>query len=166
MKKSILSSIIVALFSLCIPAVHAGEKTVGVTAGYNTRNDCAVAGLFFRYQMSSLFRIAPDVTYLFKNKDVDGLSINCNVQMPLHVIPRVKLYPLAGINYTSWNYHYKDIPVDNDDVTTRKNKLGLNVGAGLDINVTSTLRLFVEGKYTGVRHYSSGTISAGIGYSF
>lgn len=170
MKNTLIKLIAaLALVITCVPVLNAGERTVGLTGGYNTRNESAVAGVFFRYQMSNLFRISPDVTYIFENHDIDGLSININVHMPLNVIPRVKLYPLAGVNYTSWNIHPvhgTGTPSDTDDVTTRKNKLGVNVGAGLDIKVTSSLRLFIEGKYTGVRHYSTGAITAGIGYAF
>ena len=148
-----------------------GEKTVGVTAGYNTRNESAVGGVFLQYRVKRLVRIAPDVSYVFKHHNTDWLAINLNVHMPLSVIPsgRVNLYPLAGFNYTSWSFHpagNKPAIIEGDDVTERVSKFGLNVGAGLDVYATETLKLFVEGKYVGVRHYSSGVITVGIGYRF
>lgn len=162
---------LVAASSLLLPCMAhaAGEKSVGVTGGYLTRTESPVAGLYFRYRAARLLRIAPDVTYIFKHNNTDGLAINVNLQMPLSVIPsgRLNFYPMVGVNYTSWSMH-PDLAVnpDRDDVTTRVNRLGLNAGAGIDVRVTSTLTLFVEGKYTGVRHYSTGTVTAGIGYRF
>lgn len=147
-----------------------GEKTVGITAGYNTRNESAVAGLFFQYRINRLLRIAPDLTYIFRNNHTDGLALNVNLHMPLPVVSdKVNFYPLAGLNYTSWSFHPKTASpaiIEGDDVTTRRSRLGLNIGGGLDIYATSTLRLFIEGKYTGVRHYSTCAFTAGIGYRF
>ncbi|MDE7473323.1 MAG: porin family protein [Muribaculaceae bacterium] len=148
-----------------------GEKTVGVSAGYNTFNESAVGGVFLQYRVNRLIRLAPDVSYVFKHNNTDGVALNLNVQMPLPIMPtgRVNLYPLAGLNYTSWSYHpegTKPAIIEGDDVSERVSKFGLNVGAGLDIYATGTLKLFVEGKYVGVRHYSSGVITVGIGYSF
>jgi len=147
-----------------------GEKTVGVTAGYNTRNESAVAGLFFQYRINRLLRIAPDVTYIFRHGHTDGLTLNFNFHMPLPVVnDKLNFYPLAGAGYTAWSLHSKTASpaiVDGDDVTTRVRKLAFNIGGGFDVYATSTLRIFVEGKYTAVKNYSSGTISAGIGYRF
>lgn len=147
-----------------------GRKTVGITAGYNTRNESAVAGLYFQYRLNRLLRIAPDVTYIFRHNDVDGLAMNVNLHMPLPVVSgRVDFYPLAGVNYTSWSLHpktSKPIVADGDDVTTRVSKLAFNIGGGIDIYATSTLKIFIEGKYTAVKTYDTGAITAGIGYCF
>ncbi len=147
-----------------------GEKTVGLTAGYNTRNESAVAGLYFQYRINRLLRIAPDLTYIFRHNQTDGLALNVNMHMPLPVISdRIDFYPLVGLNYTSWSLHPKTASpaiVEGDDVTTRKTKFGINIGGGFDIYATQTLRLFIEGKYTGVRHYSTGSVTVGIGYRF
>lgn len=173
-KRIILASA-VAMLPAVAPTASAiganGEKTVGVLTGYNTRNESAVAGLFLQYRVKRLVRIAPDVSYVFKHHNTDGLAINLNVHMPLSVIPsgRVNLYPLAGLNYTSWSYHPKGTKpaiIDGDDVTERVSKFGLNVGVGLDIYATDNLKLFIEGKYVGVKNYSSGVITVGIGYRF
>lgn len=168
-------SVISVVSLLTAPAAmaggHKGEKTVGITAGYNTFNQNAVAGLFMQYRVNGLLRVAPDVTYIFKHHDTDGLAINLNVHMPLSIVPSGKfnLYPLAGLNYTSWSYHAKGAApsiIETDDVSQRVSKFGFNIGAGIDLYATDNLKLFVEGKYVGVKHYSSGVISVGIGYRF
>ena len=102
---------------------------------------------------------------------MDGLALNMNVHMPLSIIPSglFTLYPLAGVNYTSWSFHKRGAGspiVEGDDVSNRSNKLGVNLGAGLEVYATSNLKLFVEGKYTGAKNYSYGAVTVGIGYRF
>lgn len=170
-KPLLLTILLTFLFSLPVNAFTRGEKNIGITGGYNTRNTSATAGVFFQYNLSSVVRISPDITYIFRHDHRDGLAINLDVQFPLTLggSSRWYIYPFAGINYTSWNMHPHNIGSShesNDDVTTRYNRLGLNAGAGIDFIVTPTMKLFLQGRFTGVRHYSYGGISVGIGYSF
>ena len=170
-KSLLLTALLGIASALPLDAVTRGEKNIGITGGYNTRNTSASAGVFFQYNVSKIVRIAPDITYIFRHDHRDGLALNLDVQIPLSLAAstRWNIYPLAGINYTSWNMHPRQLSSQDhgsDDVTTRSNRLGINVGAGLDFNVTPTMKLFLQGRFTSVRHYSYGGISVGIGYSF
>ncbi|MDE5608474.1 MAG: porin family protein [Muribaculaceae bacterium] len=147
------------------------RKTLGILAGYDTRNHSAEAGIFFQYRASKIVRIAPDLTYIARRKGTDALAINLNVHFPFAVSKsgRVNVYPLAGINYTSWNYHPGKMARstdETDDVTRRDNKFGLNLGGGIDVLITSTLKLRFEGKWVGAKHTSTGDFAVGIGYAF
>ena len=170
-KPLLLTILSLILFAVPANAITRGEKNIGITGGYNTRNTSATAGVFFQYNLSRVVRIAPDITYVFRHDHRDGLGINIDVQFPLSLAgaSRLTVYPLAGANYTSWNMHPHNVDSShesNNDVTTRFNRLGLNLGAGVDYQVTPTMKLFLQGRYTGVRHYSYGGISVGLGYSF
>lgn len=156
-----------ALMISAIPfSANAGEKTVGLRAGYNTRAESAIAGLFFQYRFSPHFGIAPNVDYYFRHNDTDALSINLNTHFPfsLGAQSRAALYPLAGLNYTSWNYHFDDTV--NDDVTTRVSRLGLNIGGGFEFYATQSLKLSFEAKATFIKQYTSGSFTLSIGYVF
>ncbi len=147
------------------------RKTLGILAGYDTRNKSAEAGIFFQYRASKLLRIAPDLTYIARRKGTDALALNLNVHFPFAVsrTGRVNVYPLVGINYTSWNFHPGSemrSGTDDDDVTRRDNKLGLNLGGGMDVLITSTLKLRFEGKWVGAKRASTGDFAVGIGYAF
>lgn len=161
----------VAVFIPVESVAQRGEKSLGIKGGYNTHNESAIGGLYFQYRFSRYFRIAPDVEYVFRHSGKDALSINCNAHVPfaLAATGRVNVYPLAGLNYTSWNYHPSkpDVAGDTgDDVSSRVNRLGLNVGAGLEYYIKPTLKIAFEGKYTMARHDNFGGISLSIGYIF
>lgn len=144
------------------------ETTVGVRAGYNTRSESPVAGLLFQYSFSDHVRIAPNADYYFRNNDLDALSISCNMEFPfaLSSTGNAALYPLAGLNYSSWNYHLDKTGEEFNDVSTRVGRLGLNVGAGFEYKVTRTLKLSVEAVANLMKSYSSGSFTASIAYVF
>ena len=173
--KSVRSLSFVAFLSLSVFPLVARENSMGLRAGFNTRNSSPAAGLWFQHEFSPHFRLAPNVDYIFRRDDTDALSINCNAQFPVRfgMTGAFSFYPLAGLNYTSWNYHHNDDPDISDstadgsgDVTSRKNRFGFNAGAGLECRVTPTLKLALEAKGTLVKSYSSATVTLAIGYIF
>lgn len=163
---AVIAAIIIAFSAVTASAVEKGEKSMGVRAGYTTSNHSGVAGLYFTYAFSSRFRLAPDVDYSFRHNGSDAFSININAHVPVTAPEsRFTLYPLAGLNYTSWNLH--DISAgDTDDVSTRTDRLGLNIGAGVSYAATPTLRLGFESKLRWIRNYNSGVFTVSIGYVF
>ncbi len=159
--------VIVAAMALALPlSATSGEKTVGLRAGYNTRGETAVAGVMFQYRFSDHFRLSPNIDYYFRHNGVDGLSFDVNAHFPLSIAKngRFNCYPLAGVNFTSWDYHFIDD--NNDDISNRETRLGLNVGAGLEYYATPTLKLSFEAKASILKQYSSGTFNLSIGYVF
>ncbi|MDE7125258.1 MAG: porin family protein, partial [Muribaculaceae bacterium] len=54
----------------------------------------------------------------------------------------------------------------DDDVSSRTQRFSLNMGAGLQYMVTSTLVLSVEAKYALMKHSSTDLFSFSIGYHF
>lgn len=172
-KKALAAALIAVSCIAAVPRAAAigqrGEKTVGLTAGYNTRNESAMAGLYFQYRLARLWRLAPDVSYVFRKDGHDAFSFNFNMHMPLSVRRNINVYPLAGLNYTSWSYTLATIAGpggDNDDVSERYSKFGINAGGGVEIYAAENLKLFCEGRYTGASHSSTGTFTVGIGYRF
>ncbi len=159
--------LVVALAAVfCSPmTANAGEKTFGVKVGYAGRNESAVAGLFFQYGFSEHFRLAPEAECIFKSKDRDAFVFNVDGHFPFQFTgTRASLYPLVGVNYSSWNKHFTEF--DNKDASERTNRFGLNCGAGFDLKVNSTLKINIEAKYTFIKANSGVQLTAGIGYMF
>lgn len=155
-----------------------GQKTFGVKTGYVSRNQSALAGLYFQYQFSRHFRVQPSVQVDFRNNNRDAIVVDVDAQVPFRFADgsgRSALYPIAGLNYSSWNKHTSEPPlghnagadkVEDKDVSTRKSNFGLNLGAGFGLMCSSTLKLSLEAKYTFVKSNSGVAVSVGIGYVF
>ena len=59
-----------------------GEKSLGPKVGYVSKNKSAIAGLVFQYSFSNHFRISPELSYVFRNNDMDAFSFDINAHVP------------------------------------------------------------------------------------
>lgn len=166
--SSIFKTIIVITF-MSLAATFTSEAQssyIGVSTGYNTKNESGSVGVWMNYDVSSVFRIAPNVEYIFRSQHSDAFLINLdfNFPLPLKTSTKIDVYPIAGVTYACWSIH---TPMRNsDDVTTRKNRFGLNVGAGVGYRVTDRMKLKLDARYSLVKDFSTTIISLGIGYAF
>lgn len=153
-------------------AATRGEKTFGLHTGYISRNRSADIGIFFQYTFSSYFRLQPSADIVFRHNDRDAFLFDLNAQFPIGLnSQKVTLYPFAGLNFSSWNKHLTVPGVDGSDIfdmegSSRANRFGVNLGAGFDMKVSSTMQISIEGGYTFVKSNSGFRILAGIGYVF
>lgn len=154
-------------------AATKGEKVFGVHTGYVSRNRSADVGLFFQYSFSQMFRLQPSADIIFRHNDRDAYIIDLNAQVPINIGEEdvCSLYPYAGLNFSSWNrhnyLHNGDLVNPGfDEVSSRNNYFGVNVGAGFDLKVSSTLKVSIEAGYTFVKRNSGVRVLAGIGYIF
>lgn len=145
-----------------------GEKSVGARFGYVSTNESATMGLLFQYTISRHLRLAPEVSCVFKHHHRDAFSLDLNLHTPFPFSgDKFALYPLAGLNYSSWNVTQpKQIIDEMDDVSTRYSRIGLNLGAGFELRCSRTLKLGIEAKYTLTKRFSGAYVSALIGYIF
>ncbi len=145
---------------------HRGEKSFGPRAGYVSRNESGLAGLVFQYSFSEHVRIAPSVDIIFRHRDKDGFAVNADMHFPFAFASgRAAFYPLAGFNFTSWGLHNID-HASGKDVTSHSTSAGLNMGAGVELRCTSSLKLGLEARYTLMRHYPTAVVCASIAYVF
>lgn len=154
-------------------AASKGEKTFGVRTGYVSRNNSADVGLFFQYTFSRYFRLQPSADIIFRHNDRDAYTIDLNAQVPIELSgdDKFSLYPYGGLNFSSWNHHFysaSDSPEGGmtNKVSSRSNYFGVNLGAGFDLKITSTLKISIEAGYTFVKKNSGVSVLAGIGYVF
>ncbi|MDE7412022.1 MAG: porin family protein, partial [Paramuribaculum sp.] len=143
---------------------YKGEKSVGLRAGFTSRNTTATAGLYFSYRFSEYFRVSPKIDYAFQHYGTDSFAFNFDTEYPvaLGTSGRVNFYPIAGINYSTFNIHYADF----EDSSMRTNRFGLNLGAGLEGYATPTLRLALECKCLLIKQYTGAWVNISIGYRF
>lgn len=149
----------------CAQTSVRGQKTVGIQAGYNSCAESGVAGIFFQYRFSKIFRIAPSIDYTFRHNNIDGYSLNLDTHYPIDLAQKVNFYPIVGVCYSSWNKHLDKDKV-SDDSDSRYNRFGLNLGGGIEVFVSDALKLSVEAKYNWIRNFDGAVVKASIGYVF
>ncbi len=161
----------VLILTLIVSAMPAfgqkGEAVFGAQAGFTSTNESGTAGLFFQYNFADYLRIAPEVGCVFRHRQEDAFTMDVNFHFPITIESRnaIQVYPLAGVDFSSWTRHDR-LYNETDDVSTRTSKFGLNLGGGFQIKTSPTLKLKIEAKYVLMEVYGTFAISAGIGYVF
>lgn len=166
-RKHVLSLI---MLTACLGAsaqMHRGDKSLGVKGGYITLNHAPAAGLQFEYTFSDHFVLAPNIDYVFRNEQLDGLLFNLDYHGPWNLSPsgRASVYHILGLNYASWSSHTL-MDGGDADVIKRYNRIGLDFGLGMAFYLKPTLKLSIEGKFNWLKHHNTGIFTAGLGYVF
>ena len=172
----ILSALLIGFSAPSAQASRKGEKVFGVRTGYVSRNNSMDVGLYFQYTFSDYFRLQPSADIVFRHNDRNAFFADLNAQVPIAISEDTfTLYPLAGLNFSSWNHHFSsDTATAEEELldemvpewSARTNRFGANVGAGFDLKLSSTLKLSISATYTFVKSNSGVRVMAGIGYVF
>ncbi len=167
----IASTAIIITTNTCYGQNQKGVKSVGLKSGYTSKNESAIAGLYFQYQVNTLLRLAPSVYYTFRHHDCDAYALNINLHAPFCLgmgKSQINAYPIVGLNYTSWNHILPNSKYTDwtDGSTLRTDRIGANVGAGAEIYATPTLKFCAEANYCIIKQYSTTIVSLSIGYVF
>ena len=109
-----------------------------------------------QFGVAETFRIAPSLNYLFKSDGVSILEINGDVHYPFAVTESVTIYPIGGLNITR-------ISVDLGFGSGSDSEIGINLGGGVNFNITESIRAFAELKAVVlIDGYSPIIIGAGV----
>lgn len=133
-----------------------GAMTLGLSGGYASKNNGGYADLFFMYQFAQHVRIAPEIGYVFRNEGKSAFTMDVDMHFPFAITRGVNVYPLAGVAFNNWTF-------EGGGNATR---LGLDLGGGFDINMTSQLKLTLQAKYTLMNDMGGAYVGMGIGYNF
>lgn len=145
---------------------YKGEKTLALRGGYIGYNESATAGLEFTYRFSRLFRLAPSLDYVFRHHDTDALIIDLDAQF---LFPfsgdRMAFFPYAGPKYASWTLHPGGSRESND-VSSRRSRLGIDAGVGIEANITPVFRIGISGGYTFIKYFHGFDAALTLSYRF
>ena len=91
-------------------------------------------------------------------------DINFNAHYILPLENNIRVYPLAGVTMTRWNLDLPDLDGWNND--GKKNKFGVNLGAGAEFDIQDEWMINFEVKYQLINKLDQAIISLGVAYIF
>lgn len=159
--KKIIVLIGMMFFLVSSTFAQKGIKAVGGHFSYGTDIESVGLGLKFQYNITDNIRLEPSINYFFKNEGVEQYDINANAHYLFPLASNIRIYPLAGLTFARWNFEYKI-----EGFSTDVSRLGVNLGGGVEMDITDNLLINCELKYQYVSDFEQAIFNVGIAYMF
>ena len=155
MKKIIFTILSLLFFALSAYA-EKGDMAAGVNIGYGTSIETIYLGAKFQYGFTDEIRAEAAFNHSFQNSSDDKLwDFEATAHFLFPLTEKATVYPLGGFCFTK----------EYDGSYSRSN-FGVNLGAGIECNITDALKLGLEAKYQFVSNLDQAFINLGITYKF
>ena len=161
--KKLLVLVCAAVMSISASA-QKGEKAIGVNLSYGSKIKNAGIGVKAQYFLADRLRGEASVDYFFKKDYTSMWDINANLHYLFDIAPKTKVYPLVGLGYTNWNVELELL--DHGTIKATKEKLAVNVGAGIQYELTNKVNVDAEVKYQIIDNYNQVVVGVGLAYKF
>ena len=112
-----------------------------------------------RYNIARHFRPELTLNAYPESSDVSRIDVSANLHYLFNMTDRFKLYPLGGLGLIGYN-DSRYIPEFN------KTRLGMNMGGGLQFNITRELHLNAESYYQFVSDFGQTVMNVSLVYVF
>lgn len=157
-----------------------GEKAAGINLSYGTEHKALGIGVKGQYGITDAVRAEASFDYFLKKDGLSMWDVNLNAHYLFPLTQKLKVYPLAGLTFTNWKFDDAfEIEIDpefaqyldDDDITSgsasaSESKFGINLGAGVQYDLTDKLILNVEAKYQLISDFDQMIFGVGIAYKF
>jgi outer membrane protein X len=129
-------------------------QAIGVHLNYGTKIESFSLGAKYQQNLTNEIRLEPSMNYHFEKKGVDLFDLNLNLHYIFPMASNIRLYPLAGLTFERW------------DFGKVKNRLGANIGSGVEFDIADNWMTNIELKYKFVKDLDQPVFSLGIAYMF
>ncbi len=134
-----------------------GETAAGVNLVYGSDSHLGL-GARFQYGVIDHLRGEVGFNFFFEQDHTTWWDVNVNAHYLVNLRnEQFFFYPLAGLNYTMKN----DKRVEGED-----NHVGLNLGAGLEYEISERWGVNLEYRHTIIRKVDQGVVGIGLNYKF
>lgn len=141
--------------------VHQGETAVGANLVYGSEIESLGLGARFQYGILDQLRAEVGFNGFFEHNHTSWWDVNLNAHYLVGLSnDRLYIYPLAGVNYTMTKVK---LPGEASD---EENHVGLNLGAGVEYELTEHFGVNVEYRHTIIRKVDQGVFGVGLNYKF
>lgn len=172
MKKIFALALTIALtVTTAMAQAYKGDIAAGVNLNYGSKIENLGLGAKFQYTIIDHLRAEVGFNYFFKKNYESMWDANLNAQYLINVYQeKLYLYPIVGLNFSSLSFDEKgfnkefgvDPSVEHDDI----NRIGLNLGAGAQYQITERIGLSLEYRHTILKDIDQGVFSLGASYKF
>ena len=141
--------------------VHQGQTAAGLNLVYGSEIENLGIGARFQYGVLDQLRAEVGLNYFFEKNHLTWWDVNINAHYLVGLWnDQLFIYPLAGLNYTMVNY--------NGELNEKgeENHVGLNLGAGIEYEITDHFGVNFEYRHTIVRKVDQGVFGLGVNYKF
>ena len=176
MKKFLVTALIIMSISA---SAQKDEKAAGINLSYGTEHKALGIGIKGQYGITDAIRAEASFDYFLKKDGLSMWDVNLNAHYLFSLTDKLKVYPLAGLTFTNWKFDNAfEIEIDpeyaqyldEDDyyssASGSESKFGVNLGAGLQYDLTDKLSLNVEAKYQLISDFDQMMFGVGIAYKF
>lgn len=155
MKKITILTLIL-LFIISLSKLQAqttqGDFNLGAAIGYGFDLEEPSLGLNTNYAVADNFRVAGDYIYFFigdvrfneASIETTAFELNLNLHYLMLNRENFNIYALTGLNYV---YISMSASMPGSQNSVSATEAGINIGSGLELNISPTIRLFSEAKY-------------------
>lgn len=154
------------LFTLTLMLISIGTfaqaKTIelGGRLNYATEQPHLGFGVVGRYNIDNHFRTEFTANFYPKgDNNVKVWDANMNLHYLFHITNRFKAYPLGGLTVVGAD-------LDAPGLSASSTKAGLNLGGGIQVNLTPNLHLNAETYYQLVDEFDRGVMDVSLVYVF
>ena len=141
--------------------VHQGETAVGANLVYGSEIESLGLGARFQYGILDQLRAEVGFNGFFEHNHMSWWDVNLNAHYLVGLSnDKLYIYPLAGLNYTMVDFKGDLNPKGEE------NHVGLNLGAGVEYELTEHFGVNVEYRHTIIRKVDQGVFGLGINYKF
>ena len=151
-------------FIITYSSAQKGIQSAGIHLSYGTEIETVGMGMKYQYNLTNHIRFEPSMNYFFEKDNIDMFDINFNAHYILPLENNIRVYPLAGVTFTRWNLDLPDLDGWNND--GKKNKFGVNLGAGAEFDIQDEWMINFEVKYQLINKLDQAIISLGVAYIF
>ena len=129
-------------------------KAIGVHINYGTEIESFSLGAKYQQNLTNEIRIEPSMNYHFEKGGVDLLDLNLNLHYIVPMASNIRLYPLAGLTFERWDFGKVE------------NRLGVNIGSGVEFDIADNWMTNIELKYKLVKDLDQAVFTVGVVYMF
>ena len=141
--------------------VQQGETAVGANLVYGSEIESMGIGARFQYGILDQLRAEVGLNYFFEHNHTSWWDVNINAHYLVRLWnEQLYIYPLAGLNYTMTKGKLPGMRADEE------NHVGLNLGAGVEYEITNHFGVSLEYRHTIIRKVDQGVFGLGVNYKF